>query len=572
MIVIQFFRDYFNSVNEKKARTLRWMILIIFISSFVSGGLNAGLLGLTNHHLNAQDYTKAAIIIFASLCVLMPLLRFVAETTLNLFLLKVVKDMQVNFCRQVLLAPLSSIEKEGAHRYSAIMSQDLKIIAEGLLASVLVCMHLSLVIGCLGYMAWLSWQAFLFTLVFILFGYLTEGMIANRAVTHFRKARQFLDLLYEHWHALIVGNKELKLHRGRRMAFYREHFKPTVEEHRIHRFRGYKFFSAANSYVSVLYFLLLGILLFGFTLLFDLGRETQTGFALALLFILEPLSLAIVRVRTVSEAGVSVNKVKKVGLQLSEMTKDATLDEVPQPLPAWQSLEIKNMVYHYEREDESRKVSRFRLGPINLRFRPGDFVMIAGGNGSGKTTLGKLLTGLYVPDSGEILYNGKPINDENRDAYRQLFSAIFVDFYLFPSLLGLNTDRLNERARAYLKKLEIDHKVDIDGGELSTTSLSQGQRKRLALLTAYLEDRPFYVFDEWTSNQDPRFRDIFYEEIIPDLLSRGKTVVVISHDDTYFDKADRFVKLDYGQLVDNADSAPLAPDWAGSVADQPAGG
>jgi putative ATP-binding cassette transporter len=78
--------------------------------------------------------------------------------------------------------------------------------------------------------------------------------------------------------------------------------------------------------------------------------------------------------------------------------------------------------------------------------------------------------------------------------------------------------------------------------------LSQGQRKRLALLTAWLEDRPIYVFDEWASDQDPMFKEVFYRQIVPELKSRGKTVVVITHDDRYYQMADRLIKLERGKI------------------------
>ena len=130
-----------------------------------------------------------------------------------------------------------------------------------------------------------------------------------------------------------------------------------------------------------------------------------------------------------------------------------------------------------------------------------------------------------------------------------VITAVFADFYLFDSFLGLESGNLDQRAHEYLKQLHLSHKVRIANGALSTTALSQGQRKRLALLTAYLEDRPFYLFDEWASDQDPLFKEIFYTQLLPELKARGKTVLVITHDDKYFNLADRIIKLDYGQLV-----------------------
>jgi putative ATP-binding cassette transporter len=162
----------------------------------------------------------------------------------------------------------------------------------------------------------------------------------------------------------------------------------------------------------------------------------------------------------------------------------------------------------------------------------------------------KLLTGLYAPETGRIEFDGQSITDTNQEWYRQQFSVVFSDFYLFDRLLGLdnvnsNGDRI---ARDYLEKLHLDRKVKINNGVFSSTALSQGQRKRLALLTAYLEDRSIYVFDEWASDQDPAFKKIFYTQLLPELRSRGKAVVVVSHDDRYFDLADRIVKLDYGKI------------------------
>jgi putative pyoverdin transport system ATP-binding/permease protein len=97
--------------------------------------------------------------------------------------------------------------------------------------------------------------------------------------------------------------------------------------------------------------------------------------------------------------------------------------------------------------------------------------------------------------------------------------------------------------------LQLSHKVQVKDGSLSTTELSQGQRKRLALLTAYLDDRPIYLFDEWVADQDPFFREVFYQQILPELKKRDKAVLVISHDDRYFHLCDRLIKLDYGQIV-----------------------
>ncbi len=194
--------------------------------------------------------------------------------------------------------------------------------------------------------------------------------------------------------------------------------------------------------------------------------------------------------------------------------------------------------------------SGFRLGPLDLVFEPGQITFVVGGNGSGKSTLAKLITGLYVPQHGTLSLNGELIDHENIEWFRQSSSAIFTDFYLFEEYLGFDRPGLDGEVGRYLEQLQIAHKVTVQDGRLSTIDLSQGQRKRLALLTALLEDRQIYVFDEWAADQEPKFRDVFYQEILTELKQRGKTVIVITHDDRYFHRADQLVKLDFGRVVE----------------------
>ncbi len=285
------------------------------------------------------------------------------------------------------------------------------------------------------------------------------------------------------------------------------------------------------------------MLLFVLPHLLEIQRATLSGYLLTFLFLTKPLERLLIRLPTLSQAGVALDKIQSLNLALADRAEH--LCSPPAISHQWQSLQLQHVHHTYLGDEDDRL---FTLGPISLEFQPGEIVFIVGGNGSGKSTLAKIITGLYPPENGKIRLDGEVIENGNREWYRQHFSAIFAEFFLFDRLLGIDTERLEAQIQSHLKTLKIDHKVKLVGDRFSTTALSTGQRKRLALLTAWLEERPIYLFDEWAADQDPTFRRLFYTEFLPDLRSRGKTVLVISHDDNYFYLADRVIKLEYGQL------------------------
>jgi len=251
---------------------------------------------------------------------------------------------------------------------------------------------------------------------------------------------------------------------------------------------------------------------------------------------------------TLEKGQVAFDNIQQLGVSLDEWvrldTVEVSAESVLHPV-----VQLKGVVFTYARD--GRREHSFQLGPIDVEIAPGELLFVIGGNGSGKSTFVKVLTGLYCPQQGEIRLGGTVVSDTNRAWYSDHYSVVFSDFYLFEKLLGLDEALVESQAKSYLSRLRLDHKVDIKGRAFSTTDLSQGQRKRLALVTAYLEDRAIYVFDEWAADQDPEYKEIFYRELLPDLRARGKSVVVITHDDRYFHLGDRVLKLEDGKVVDS---------------------
>lgn len=190
----------------------------------------------------------------------------------------------------------------------------------------------------------------------------------------------------------------------------------------------------------------------------------------------------------------------------------------------------------------------FTIGPMDVCIKKGETVFISGGNGAGKSTFIKLLTGLYQPGRGKLSMDGLPITPTRLTGFRSLIAPVFSDFYLFSRLYGLTDDDLAEadRLMAWMEMADVS---EIREQGFTRTDLSTGQRKRLALVAALLENKPILVLDEWAADQDAPFRKKFYRQILPALSKKGLTIIAVTHDDRYYDGADRRFHLDEGKLT-----------------------
>jgi putative ATP-binding cassette transporter len=252
---------------------------------------------------------------------------------------------------------------------------------------------------------------------------------------------------------------------------------------------------------------------------------------------------------TIERGQVALENIERLGVSLEVDDQEAeTLELAPLETGTPPIVQWKDVVFSYG--EEKGVETPFSLGPISLELHPGELVFVIGGNGSGKSTFVKVLTGLYQPCEGKVTLTGTLITDANREWYREHFSVVFSDFHVFKKLLGQSESDAERLALHYLRLLHIDQKVTVRERMFSTLDLSQGQRKRLALVTAYMDDRPIYVFDEWAADQDPQYKEIFYKTLLPDLRERGKLVVVITHDDRYFHLGNQVIKLEDGQVVE----------------------
>jgi putative pyoverdin transport system ATP-binding/permease protein len=528
-------------------RNFKMAILAISSIGLVSGASSAGLMILIHVILYNESRSNGR---WAAAFVAIALLALATGITSQVLITKLSEsinfDLRVRLSQRILDAPLRYLEEVGTNRLLAALIQDVNQISGVFFAIPTLFINTAVVIGCLAYLCWLSIKLFSFALLFIGVGVTVNRLVVRRALHHMRITRDEVETLYKHFRSLTSGIKELKLHAPRGEALISNHLQSSMAKVKRHNVTGSSYYIFANNGSQLLFFLFVALILFVLRHLQHLDTKTLAGYTLTILYMVGYLGGILSAFPALSRASISLSKIEELGLSLASRSEGDHIVSPAAVTPYWTSLALIGVTHRYRTEINN---TTFVMGPLDLSFTPGELVFVIGGNGSGKTTFAKLFTGLYAPEAGVIQLDGQPITDKNRGYYRQHFSMVFSDFYLFDCLLGLELTDMDVRAREYLLKFQLSHKVEIKDGVLSTTDLSQGQRKRLALLTAYMENRPIYVFDEWAADQDPFFKEVFYLSLLPELKARNKTVIVISHDDKYYGIADRVIKLDSGKTV-----------------------
>jgi putative ATP-binding cassette transporter len=521
-----------------------WLnVSIAILTGLISGGCSAMLISLINRAIS--DNSNGNLVwYFAGLAILALLSGFVSQFLLIYLSQEAVYNLRLSLSRGILSTPLRNLEELGANRLLATLTDDVGTLSNTIFLIPFLCVDIAVVLGCLTYLSTISGTVFVVVFCFLVLMIGTVQLLLNKMRKFFDLAREEQDILFKHFRSITDGIKELKLHSLRRQEFFTEELQVSADASRNYNVTALNTGAVAMGVGQLLFFMLMGLLLFALPKFVPVSTPVLSAYILTSTYLMSPFNNILQRLPALFRANTSVEKIERMGLALASQAEINSTVKLPDTAQ-WETLELNRVIHSYPGEKED---SNFSLGELNLKFHPGQLVFIIGGNGSGKSTLAKLITGLYIPESGKILLDGQPITEENREWYRQHFSAIFSDFYLFERLLGMTNHDLDKQAAEYLREFHLENKVQVKDGVLSTTALSQGQRKRLALLTAYLEDRPIYLFDEWASDQDPFFRDIFYKQLLPELKRRGKTVFVISHDDRYFDLADRAIKLDYGKV------------------------
>ncbi len=438
---------------------------------------------------------------------------------------------------------LDSLEAIGAAGIFGALTRQTRVLCNSAATIVTTTQAVVVVLFALVYLAWLSVPALILALAITGLGSVVYLARMKAARARLAEANATEDQLFNAIRDLIDGFKEVRLNRRRSEGLstfvaglsHRVIDLTTEAETKL---------TELGILGQLVFFCAAAAMVFLLPIMGHVRSEALVQALTVLIYIMAPVTALTGSSHAIARASTSCDALIDLERRL-----EAAADPGPsagEAMTGFSEIDLRGVYYQHA---PTGGADGFRVGPIDLKLRRGEVLMISGGNGSGKSTVLKLLTSLYRPQRGDLWVDGRPVTRERRDAYQNLFSTVFSDFHLFERTFGLD-GVAPERVAEWLEVMEIDGKTGLHDGRFDTLKLSTGQRKRLALVVAALEDRPICVLDEFAADQDPGFRRKFYEEVLPLLSLHGKTVVVVTHDERYFDRASRHLVMEDGQLVE----------------------
>ena len=450
---------------------------------------------------------------------------------------------KIRIMHDVFRSNLYKVDKLGRDYILEVLNRDTQLVSQSVNSVLGIFQSMLTVFFLMLYMATISMTACLIllssTIVVLIVGVAELNQLVE-ALRNLSVREAQVNGLYA---SFLSGYKEVKMNSRRALGLTRDMIadaKDVNTEKTALLQRMTRFFM----YLQMLMYLVVGLIIFVVPVFSTDFASNVLMVTTTALFLASSVSSAIVMVPNLSIANIAARNLRELSENLSFESSDRTTTGLTE-FSDVKTLKLENITYVHSTDGGGRP---FTLGPISYEFQAGNVYFIRGNNGSGKTTLIRVLLGLYQSQSGRLLVNGEPIAEPSNSAYRDLFAVVFSDFYLFKKLYGLPAAEEAE-LNDLLDLFQMRSKVSIENGVFSDLNFSTGQRKRLALLVALLEKKKIIVLDEWAADQDPEFRQEFYERIIPKLRELGKTVIAITHDDQYYELADHVIYMENGQSI-----------------------
>lgn len=536
--------EFFKFLRQEHAESGYYAIAMALAAGVLNGAL-AGLVIVTAQHVQPGEKNFKYLLLFAVVLTGYWLAKRYSLSRNTQLVEGALARIRHRVTDAIRTSDLDKFEQVGAARITSVISTDAVTLSQ--YTPFLINATSSLVMAVVAFLfIWfLSKVALVLTLVVLavslIYYFIQQGALKLKIEQASAKQTEY----FEGLNSLLRGFKELKVNRAKNEDFFQHRLCVLSEEMRALKFSTGTEFNQLYLFAQCFAFILLGVLLFLIPTLSPSQTPVIPQVVAIILFLLGPIGEVVGCAPLLAQCNNAVRNIRQLETDLGEAAAPRPPFHPAKEPARFRKIELRGITYTYRHPSGEQG---FTLGPLDLTLTPGETVFLVGGNGSGKSTLLKLFLNLYRPGGGELLWDDVRVGNGNATRYSDLFSIVLSDYHLFDRLYGLPAVDL-ARAEALLDRMHLGGVTRIEDGRIVNTNLSGGQRKRLALVVALLEDKPVYIFDEWAADQDPEFRRHFYEAILPEMKRRGATVIAATHDDRYFARADRILKMELGNFV-----------------------
>lgn len=503
---------------------------------------------------------KNIAIVVALLYFISSLFTFIQSISMTEVANRFAKKLRNSISEKINRLPLTFFDKNSVGDILSRVTNDIDTIAQSMNQS-LASLFSSIVqfLGTIIMMFYTNWQMAVTAIVSSTFGFIFMFLIIGKSQKYFSMRQKSLGKLNGHIEEVYSGLNIVKSYNAKNYV---------LDKFDKANYGVYK----ANQMSQFLSGLMMPLMIFignlGYVAICIVGAVLTIKGKITFGVIVAFMSYVRLFTSPLSQIGQAMTSIQSTAasservfefLDEKEMEDEKEKTEYLDPQKAFGNIEFKNVEFSYE-GNKKPTITNF-----SADIKKGQKVAIVGPTGAGKTTMVNLLMKFYQINKGDIIIDGKSINDLKRENIHDLFTMVLQDTWLFKGTIRENIlfnrkDISEKRLKDVIKSVSLDHFIKtlpkgLDSKIDDDDSVSQGQRQLLTIARAMIDDKPFLILDEATSNVDTRSEELVQEAM--DKLAQGRTSFIIAHRLSTIKNADLILVMDEGNIIEQGNHNQL---------------
>lgn len=503
---------------------------------------------------------KNIAIVVALLYFISSLFTFIQSISMTEVANRFAKKLRNSISEKINRLPLTFFDKNSVGDILSRVTNDIDTIAQSMNQS-LASLFSSIVqfLGTIIMMFYTNWQMAVTAIVSSAFGFIFMFLIIGKSQKYFSMRQKSLGKLNGHIEEVYSGLNIVKSYNAKNYV---------LDKFDKANYDVYK----ANQMSQFLSGLMMPLMIFignlGYVAICIVGAVLTIKGKITFGVIVAFMSYVRLFTSPLSQIGQAMTSIQSTAasservfefLDEKEMDDEKEKTEYLDPQKSVGNIEFKNVEFSYE-GNKKPTITNF-----SADIKKGQKVAIVGPTGAGKTTMVNLLMKFYQINKGDIIIDGKSINDLKRENIHDLFTMVLQDTWLFKGTIRENIlfnrkDISEKRLKDVIKSVSLDHFIKtlpkgLDSKIDDDDSVSQGQRQLLTIARAMIDDKPFLILDEATSNVDTRSEELVQEAM--DKLAQGRTSFIIAHRLSTIKNADLILVMDEGNIIEQGNHEQL---------------